>query len=628
MDADLGREHHQLAAGDQALHHLFAVRKLIGGEARIDLIQTRRFQPGLPIELQQLFLQGALPLGEMDGKLRQREPVPLRPQLVLPDELPQHRVADGLIGVLKELLPQLRHPHARMERVLPVILLQNAPAAFPAGVQHGGRQKPSGQRLRDLARRAEILQLPRQLLRLLMELGCQLLRRGQGQPLLRHRLQQLLVAGAVFLHGQRLQHPGIAALVLHGTVVQHHAAADGLQRRIKPHHEPVARPGGDLLRHAQLGIAALAGTQRVPIQQHHLAQTHGGAMEKMHLRAVEDGAAALPQVLQAHIQHQRSAHRAGAGDGIAPGQVALFHARQIDGHPLARIGRLHILAVDLQVPHPADRPAGQDLRPVAHRHRALDEGARDHGAEAVDGKDPVDGQPVRRPQALFCRAGHQRLQRRLQLRDALSRGGRHAKHRLALQKGPLDPLGNVLLHHVDPVRIRHVALGDDHHAVPDAQKLQNAQMLHRLRHEALVGGHHQHGQIDAASPRQHIADELFVAGDIHDARLRAVVKIQMGKAQLDGDAPLFFLQQTVGVDAGQSLDQHGLAVVHMARRADDHMLHFSASAAARAISSKSSSCRVRTSSRYRSLWMRPTTGSARRRIRASSPSTERAPVST
>ncbi len=47
----------------------------------------------------------------------------------------------------------------------------------------------------------------------------------------------------------------------------------------------------------------------------------------------------------------------------------------------------------------------------------------------------------------------------------------------------------------------------------------------------------------------------------------------MGEAEIDGDAAALFLFQTVGIDAGEGLDQRGLAVIDMARGAGDDMLH-------------------------------------------------------
>ena len=96
-----------------------------------------------------------------------------------------------------------------------------------------------------------------------------------------------------------------------------------------------------------------------------------------------------------------------------------------------------------------------------------------------------------------------------------------------------------------------------------------------------------------------------MAGNVHNAGLGAVRPVQVGKAQLDGDAPLLFLLKPVGFNACQGLDQQGLAVVNVTGGTDDNMIHFSASATAAAMSWKSSRRKVRTSSRNRSRLIRP-----------------------
>ena len=318
----------------------------------------------------------------------------------------------------------------------------------------------------------------------------------------------------------------------------------------------------------------------------------------MHLTAGEDGPLGVLQVLELHVQHQRFPHGAGLGDGVPPGEVALSRPRQVHRHPLSGEGRLHVLPVDLQIPHPRLEAGGENLRHVANGQRPLDEGPGDHGAEAVHGEHPVNGQAEGGAQVLLRRRPDELPELLPEFADALPGVGGDGVDRLALQEGALGLGLHVLFDHLDPIRLHHVALGDDHQAVPDAQEGEDAQVLHRLGHEPLVGGHHQHGQVDAPRPGQHVFDELLVARHVHDARLGAVGEVQVGEAQLDGDAPLLLLHQPVGVDAGEGLDQEGLAVVHMARGADDDMLQETASFTARQISSTSSSRRVRTSSRY------------------------------
>jgi hypothetical protein len=44
----------------------------------------------------------------------------------------------------------------------------------------------------------------------------------------------------------------------------------------------------------------------------------------------------------------------------------------------------------------------------------------------------------------------------------------------------------------------------------------DGQVLARLGHDALVGGNHQHGEIDAAHPGQHVLDEALVARHVDD----------------------------------------------------------------------------------------------------------------
>ena len=50
-------------------------------------------------------------------------------------------------------------------------------------------------------------------------------------------------------------------------------------------------------------------------------------------------------------------------------------------------------------------------------------------------------------------------------------------------------------------------------------------MFLRLGHDPLVRRYHQQGQVDAARPRQHVADEFFMARHVDDPRLAAVRQV-------------------------------------------------------------------------------------------------------
>jgi hypothetical protein len=97
-------------------------------------------------------------------------------------------------------------------------------------------------------------------------------------------------------------------------------------------------------------------------------------------------------------------------------------------------------------------------------------------------------------------------------------------------------------------------------------------VLARLGHYAVVGRDHQQEDVDAARARDHVAHKALVSGDVDDAQLRARGQLQLGVAQLDGDAAFLLLLEAVGIDAGERLDEGGLAVVDVAGGAEDEVL--------------------------------------------------------
>ena len=243
------------------------------------------------------------------------------------------------------------------------------------------------------------------------------------------------------------------------------------------------------------------------------------------------------------------------------------------GCPLSGAGGVHGFAMDLHGPHPAGQAGGDQLHCVSWADGAFDEGAGDHGAEAVHGKDPVDGQAEWGQGAFLSGIQHQAVQGFFQLREPRSGDGGNGKDGLPLQKCAPHQVCRLGADQFQPAVIHQVRLGQHHQPVPDAQQGENIQMLHSLGHDTLVRSDDQQGQVDAPGPGQHVFDELFVARHIHDACLGAVSPVQVGKAQVDGDAPALFLRQTVGVDAGKGLDKHGFAVVYVSGGADDDVLH-------------------------------------------------------
>jgi hypothetical protein len=173
-------------------------------------------------------------------------------------------------------------------------------------------------------------------------------------------------------------------------------------------------------------------------------------------------------------------------------------------------------------------------------------------------KRPVPGRGAARPAA---RSPRSRRQPR--------RSGPDRQPRRVGQEGPGERGGQLVVEHRQPVVVDQVALGDDHQAAAHAEQLAHVEVLAGLGHDALVGRHHQQHQIEAGRAGHHRADESLVAGHVDHRDPRAAGQIEVREAQLGGDAARLLDRQPIGVDAGQRVDQRGLAVVDVAGGADD-----------------------------------------------------------
>ena len=126
------------------------------------------------------------------------------------------------------------------------------------------------------------------------------------------------------------------------------------------------------------------------------------------------------------------------------------------------------------------------------------------------------------------------------------------------------------LDHLARGRIDQVALGQGNQAVLEAEQPEDFQVFAGLRHDAVVGRDHQQGEVDAGGAGEHVLDETLVAGHVHDADV-VRGQIEAGEADVDGDAARLLFRQAIAIDAGQGLDQGGLAVIDVARGAQDQI---------------------------------------------------------
>ena len=93
-------------------------------------------------------------------------------------------------------------------------------------------------------------------------------------------------------------------------------------------------------------------------------------------------------------------------------------------------------------------------------------------------------------------------------------------------------------------------------------------MLLGLGHDPFVGGDDEQCDVDAGRAGEHVLDESFMAGDVHDTGLDPAGQRQGGKTEIDGDAAAFLFLPAIGIDAGERLHERCLAVVDMSRGTD------------------------------------------------------------
>ena len=98
-------------------------------------------------------------------------------------------------------------------------------------------------------------------------------------------------------------------------------------------------------------------------------------------------------------------------------------------------------------------------------------------------------------------------------------------------------------------------------------------MFSGLRHEAFICCDNQQGKVDTAGTCQHVFNKFFVSRHVDDTGFFSIRKIQISKAQLDGDTALLFFLDAVGFDSGQSFDEGGFAVVNVTGSSNNNIFH-------------------------------------------------------
>jgi hypothetical protein len=148
-------------------------------------------------------------------------------------------------------------------------------------------------------------------------------------------------------------------------------------------------------------------------------------------------------------------------------------------------------------------------------------------------------------------------------------GGRaDGNDRSAFEKRAVHELLDFESREIADVGIREIGLGERDHAMTDAEKAADFEVLTSLRLNGFVGRDDQHHQIDAGCAREHVFYESFMAGNVDEFEIA-----EMGEAEVDGDAAALFFLEAIGVDAGERADERGLAVIDVPGGADDDVMN-------------------------------------------------------
>ncbi|MEX2241801.1 MAG: hypothetical protein WD775_14045 [Burkholderiales bacterium] len=314
-----------------------------------------------------------------------------------------------------------------------------------------------------------------------------------------------------------------------GQRIHHRARADQALRAGIAQQQPVAVPRAHAVREREPGEALV---RRQASLEHRGAEVHAHGLGARNRR---------PEPRHLDVEVLRHGHRPGVGEHVAAPDFVPLHAVQCERAALARCGARRFAVVRTQAAHAHLAAGGQDLHLVACGHRTRGHGPGYDETDAVDDEGAIDvhAKALRR----IARRNHlrQALQPRAQRIDALARRGRHLQYlRIRKQRAQFR-------FRFDPALRRH-AIDLRQHAqdARRAQVLEDREVLAGLRHDAVVGRHHQQREIDASHARRHVAHEALVPGHVDEGD-----RSQVSETEVDRHAAALLLRQAVGVHAGE-----------------------------------------------------------------------------
>ena len=255
------------------------------------------------------------------------------------------------------------------------------------------------------------------------------------------------------------------------------------------------------------------------------------------------------------------------------------HASQIQSRALTSHGLLGRLSMHLDSAYPRPIASGKDFQFVLFADRSRDQRPGHHRAKAFHGENPVNGQARQCQRVPGGGIGSGLCQRQPKLIE--SRAGKRTNgnnRRLRwIEKRIAHKIFDLQPHHVQGFAVHQIGFGQDDNASPHREQAADIEMLAGLRLDGFVGCDHQQHQIDSTDPRQHVAHEALVPGNVDEPEPDGVAagkrQFQVRETDVNGDATALFFFQSISIDPGESFHQCGFSVIDVSRGADDDGLH-------------------------------------------------------
>ncbi len=337
----------------------------------------------------------------------------------------------------------------------------------------------------------------------------------------------------------------------------------------------VTNPGQDGFLQAELDPALLPTHEAVLLKYRHSGQNLSGSKMNSDPLPLLELPSGIGQKGDPAGQHPGNSPATTLHHGLTTGKVLVAYLvpRETHRHPGPRPGLSNLLGMELEGPNACFLATGEHQDPASLLQRTRPESAGDHGPGSSDREHTIDGKSDDVFGSLFFRLqpqGGEGLAEHIQP-FACERGD--GENRSPGVGGVLEELLDLLLNKVEPIGIDQIGLGDGHGEAGHFQKLNDGEVLSRLGHDALVRRHDQQDQIHPGGARQHVPDESLVARYIDHTEENVCPRSVFGEAEVYGDSPLPLLLQSVGIHAGECLDQSRFPMVDMSRRAQDESTH-------------------------------------------------------